>query len=183
MLVAGIGEWFRPFISLSPAKLLIIFRLGLKMWADPETCLTVPSGGLPEGRPVSVFCFAPPYVVSHRLIRVWSLSEPQVIDFRCVMSPSLSRLASSLITSFAYSHDAITRLSLGSVRDLQRVTSWLCYGQKKNPDSKESCSSIIQRAVMLEKNISFMGIGADREAEEAWVCEASCDDTCLTAGQ
>ena len=30
------------------------------MWADPETCLTVPSSGLPVGRQVQVYCFAPP---------------------------------------------------------------------------------------------------------------------------
>ncbi|KAG8901237.1 hypothetical protein FRB99_005463 [Tulasnella sp. 403] len=118
--------------------------LGL-MWADPETCLTVRSSGLPEGHPVAVFCFAPP----------------------CVMSPALSRFASSLVTSFVYSHDAITRLSLGTLRDLKRVTSWLCYGQKNDPDSKESCSNIIQRALMLEKGFSFLGVD-DRETEQAW---------------
>ena len=30
------------------------------MWADPRTCLTVDNGGMPSGRRVSVYCFAPP---------------------------------------------------------------------------------------------------------------------------
>lgn len=32
----------------------------LQMWADPKTCLTVRTSGLPVGRKVSVYCFAPP---------------------------------------------------------------------------------------------------------------------------
>lgn len=34
--------------------------LGL-MWADPTTCRTVKDSGLPVGRKVGVWCFAPPY--------------------------------------------------------------------------------------------------------------------------
>ncbi|KAG8851974.1 hypothetical protein FRB96_008989 [Tulasnella sp. 330] len=116
------------------------------MWADPQTCLTVRASGLPEGRPVSVLCFGPP----------------------CVVSPALSRVCNPLITSFAYSTDLVTRLSKGSVRDLQRGVNWLCYEQKHNPDSKESCGSIIRRAFMLEKGYSFMGMNNDPEAEQAW---------------
>ena len=32
----------------------------LQKWADPKTCLTTRSSGLPVGRRVSVYCFAPP---------------------------------------------------------------------------------------------------------------------------
>lgn len=74
------------------------------MWADPKTCLTVRSSGLPVGRRVSVYCFAPP-----------SLTDA-----------SLSRLADKLIVSFVYSHDVVARLSLGSVRDLKNAALWLC---------------------------------------------------------
>ncbi|ESK93113.1 lipase class 3 [Moniliophthora roreri MCA 2997] len=77
--------------------------LGL-MWADPRTCLTVHSSGLPVGRRVSVYCFAPP----------------------ALTDASLSRLASHLIVSFVYSHDVVSRLSLGSVRDLKNAAMWLC---------------------------------------------------------
>ncbi|KAJ3519608.1 hypothetical protein NM688_g9276 [Phlebia brevispora] len=80
------------------------------MWADPWTCMTHRSSGLPSGRRVAVYCFAPP----------------------CLASARLSRLAAinNLITSFVYSHDIVSRLSLGSVRDLRRAASWLCEAEK-----------------------------------------------------
>lgn len=75
------------------------------MWADPRTCLTHRASGLPTNRRVWAYCYAPP----------------------CLTSASLSKLAASsnLITSFVYSHDVVSRLSLGSVRDLRRATAWL----------------------------------------------------------
>ncbi|GLB33303.1 putative lipase (class 3) [Lyophyllum shimeji] len=80
--------------------------LGMK-WADPKTCLTVRSSGLPVGRRVSVYCFAPP----------------------ALADAALSRLANRLIVSFVYSHDVVSRLSLGSVRDLKNAASWLCEAE------------------------------------------------------
>ncbi|KIJ70631.1 hypothetical protein HYDPIDRAFT_105377 [Hydnomerulius pinastri MD-312] len=74
------------------------------MWADPTTCLTVPSSGLPVDRSVSVYCIAPP----------------------CLTDASLSQLASKLIVSFVYSDDIVSRLSLGSVRDIRNAALWLC---------------------------------------------------------
>ncbi|KAJ6463222.1 hypothetical protein C8R47DRAFT_1157490 [Mycena vitilis] len=81
--------------------------LGL-MWADPKTCLTVCSSGLPVGRRVSVYCFAP----------------PSLID------PALGKVAENLITSFVYSHDVVSRLSLGAIRDLGAAAMWLCDGNE-----------------------------------------------------
>ncbi|XP_006459806.1 hypothetical protein AGABI2DRAFT_202200 [Agaricus bisporus var. bisporus H97] len=81
--------------------------LGL-MWADPSTCLTVRSSGLPVGRRVYVYCFAPPSLVDAQL----------------------SQLANKLITSFVYSNDVVTRLSLGSVRNLRSAASWLCEAEE-----------------------------------------------------
>ncbi|KAK2462270.1 hypothetical protein APHAL10511_005576 [Amanita phalloides] len=83
--------------------------LGL-MWADPKTCLTVPSSGLPVGRRVYVYCFAPP----------------------CLTDANLSKLADRLVVSFVYSHDVIARLSLGSVRDLRNAAMWLCEAEATN---------------------------------------------------
>ncbi|KAJ7265924.1 hypothetical protein B0H12DRAFT_1100137 [Mycena haematopus] len=77
--------------------------LGL-MWADPKTCLTVKCSGLPLDRRVSVYCFAP----------------PSLID------PALGKIAEHLITSFVYSHDVVSRLSLGAIRDLGAAAMWLC---------------------------------------------------------
>jgi len=73
-------------------------------WADPQTCLTVRSSGLPVGHRVSAYCFAPP----------------------CIVCPALSSLSYELVTSFAYSHDIVSCLSLGSVRDMNRAALWLC---------------------------------------------------------
>ncbi|KAJ7179596.1 hypothetical protein C8R46DRAFT_887270 [Mycena filopes] len=81
--------------------------LGL-MWADPKTCLTVSSSGLPVGRRCSVYCFAPPSLVDS----------------------ALGKLAENLIVSFVYSHDVVSRLSLGAIRDLGAAAMWLCDGNE-----------------------------------------------------
>ncbi|THH18291.1 hypothetical protein EW146_g2664 [Bondarzewia mesenterica] len=102
--------------------------LGL-MWADPKTCLTVRSSGLPIGRRVSVYCFAPP----------------------CLTDPHLGALASNLVTSFVYSHDVVSRLSLGSIRDMNRAAVWLCdananAGAKGN-GREEGYAAVTKRAL------------------------------------
>jgi len=83
--------------------------LGMK-WADPKTCLTVRSSGLPVGRRVFVYCVAPP----------------------ALTDAALSKLANRLIVSFVYSHDVVSRLSLGSVRDLKNAALWLCEAETKH---------------------------------------------------
>lgn len=81
------------------------------MWADTHTCLTHRASGLPTRRKVAAYCYGPPSLVSARL----------------------SRLAASshLVTSFVFSHDVVSRLSLGSVRDLRRAAAWLCEAEKE----------------------------------------------------
>ncbi len=49
--------------------------------------------------------------------------------FRCITDTSLSKLANKLVVSFVYSHDVVTRLSLGSVRDLRNAAMWLCEAE------------------------------------------------------
>lgn len=44
---------------------LCILIFVIQMWADPVTCLTVPSSGLPPDHNVSVYCIGPPYVMHH----------------------------------------------------------------------------------------------------------------------
>ncbi|EGO27137.1 hypothetical protein SERLADRAFT_413658 [Serpula lacrymans var. lacrymans S7.9] len=82
--------------------------LGL-MWADPTTCRTVYSSGLPVDRPVAVYAFAPP----------------------CFTDAALSRLAKKLVTSFVYSDDVVSRLSLGSVRDIRNAALSLCDANER----------------------------------------------------
>ncbi|PFH50559.1 hypothetical protein AMATHDRAFT_75541 [Amanita thiersii Skay4041] len=96
--------------------------LGL-MWADPNTCLTVPSSGLSVGRRVYVYCFAPP----------------------CLTDADLNRLADRLIVSFVYSHDIVSRLSLGSVRDLRNAAMWLCEAEATT-DDEEGWSAVTKLA-------------------------------------
>ncbi|KAI0038005.1 alpha/beta-hydrolase [Auriscalpium vulgare] len=96
--------------------------LGL-MWADPKTCLTVRSSGLPVGRRVSVFCFGPP----------------------CLTDARLAKLSANLITSFVYSHDVVSRLSLGSIRDMNRAAAWLCKANAEG--SEEGHSGVTRRAL------------------------------------
>jgi len=99
--------------------------LGL-MWADPKTCLTVRKSGLPPGRKVQCYLFAPP----------------------CITDAELSRLSAPLIHSFVYSHDVVSRLSLGSVRDLTRAASWLCEADEKG--NGEGYAGIARRALMTK---------------------------------
>jgi sn1-specific diacylglycerol lipase len=51
---------------------------------------------------------------------------------RCLTDASLSKLANRLVVSFVYSHDVITRLSLGSVKDLRNAAMWLCEAEATN---------------------------------------------------
>ncbi|KAH9037613.1 alpha/beta-hydrolase [Lactarius pseudohatsudake] len=96
--------------------------LGLK-WADPKTCLTARSSGLPVGRRVSVYCFAPP----------------------AAYDPHLCELSKNLITSFVYSHDLVSRLSLGTLRDMSRAAVWLCKAEAEG--RPEGYSGITRRAL------------------------------------
>lgn len=109
--------------------------LGLT-WADPRTCLTVPSSGLPINRRTSVYCFAPP----------------------CVTDAALGRLAEPLITSFVYSHDVVSRLSIRTCQDLRRAALWLCDANAKeledNTAPAEGYASVTKRALKAKAGFS-----------------------------
>ncbi|KZT66992.1 alpha/beta-hydrolase [Daedalea quercina L-15889] len=94
------------------------------MWANPYTRLTHQHSGLPRRRMVSAYCLAPP----------------------CLTSPALGKIAadSGLIVSFVYSTDIVSRLSLGSVRDLTRCAAWLC---KAEDEHGEGYSKVTKRAL------------------------------------
>ncbi|KAH9921553.1 alpha/beta-hydrolase [Epithele typhae] len=110
------------------------------MWASTETCLTQRSSGLPVNRRVSAYCFAPPCAVSPRL--------------------SAKAAASGLIMSFVYGHDIVSRLSLGSVRDLTRGAAWLCAAENRE-GSEEGYSTLTKRAFKWK-------IGRGEEGDEEW---------------
>jgi hypothetical protein len=50
-----------------------------------------------------------------------------------------------MIVSFVYSHDVISRLSLGSVRDIKNAAMWLCEANERT-DGEEGYASVTQRA-------------------------------------
>jgi len=106
--------------------------LGL-MWADPISCRTVREGGLPSGRGVQVYAFAPPSVLDSRL----------------------SKLSSSLVCSFVYSYDVVSRLSLGSVRDMTSAASWLCDADERG--NGEGYTGILRRALMQKAGYGDTG--------------------------
>ncbi|KAF8628163.1 hypothetical protein AX17_006033 [Amanita inopinata Kibby_2008] len=128
------------------------------MWADPRTCLTVPSSGLPVGRRVYVYCFAPP----------------------CLTDPNLSKLGDRLIVSFVYSHDVVARLSLGSVRDLRNAAMWLCEAEAMNDPQITLISSLTSRVSGSENSNGQYEIGRQGEGwsavtrrAEAWKAAGS----------
>lgn len=119
---------------------LIVVRR--QMWATPETCLTHKASGLPVGRRVSSYCFAPPCVVSPRL--------------------SAKAAASGLIISFVYGHDIVSRLSLGSVRDLTRGAVWLCAAENRDETQSDGYNNVTKKALKCK-------MGRQEEGDEEWV--------------
>ncbi|KAI0786513.1 hypothetical protein C8Q75DRAFT_808486 [Abortiporus biennis] len=101
------------------------------MWADLCNRQTHTESGLPVGRGVSAYCFAPPCLVDSRL---------------CALSAK-----SGLITSFVYSHDVVSRLSLGSIRDLTRVASWLCEAEREGKG--EGYTGVTKRALKMKAGL------------------------------
>ncbi|KAF9268403.1 alpha/beta-hydrolase [Marasmius fiardii PR-910] len=114
--------------------------LGL-MWADPKTCLTVHSSGLPAARRVSVYCFAPP----------------------ALTDAALSKLANNLIVSFVYSHDVVSRLSLGAIRDLRNAAVWLCDANEEGVDQGNGGSGYV--AVTSRASRWKAGSGSSEDPE------------------
>ncbi|TKY87123.1 hypothetical protein EX895_003800 [Sporisorium graminicola] len=94
------------------------------MWADPTTGLTTKSSGLPAGRRLHAYCFAVP----------------------CVTNTSLGRSVSSIITSFTYSYDLVSRLSLGSIQDIRNSSAWLCYQDKQAHHGQGTMNALMKRA-------------------------------------
>ena len=62
--------------------------------------------------------------------------------FRALADAALTTLAANLVTSFVYSHDVISRLLLGSVRDLKNAALWLCETER---EGGEGCSAVTTR--------------------------------------
>ena len=59
--------------------------------------------------------------------------------------PRLCELSKNLITSFVYSHDLVSRLSLGTMRDVSRAAVWLCKAEAEG--RPEGYSGVTRRAL------------------------------------
>lgn len=66
-----------------------------------------------------------------------------------------------MITSFVYSHDLVSRLSLGSIRDLSRACWWLSDGK-----GEESCANVIKKSWGLEVTAGLGWWGKQAEKYE-----------------
>lgn len=74
-------------------------------------------------------------------------------------------MTSSLITSLVCSHDIVSRLSLGSVRDIRNAAYWLCEADTPSGDSKmPSFAEVTKRA-------SAWKSGAGSPGDEDWVSD------------
>jgi len=140
------------------------------MWADPKTCLTVKSSGLPPGRNVQVYAFAPPYVLLHPQGSYHPFSSN--LFNRSLTDAALSRLTSHLIVSLVYSHDVVTRLSLGSVRDLRNAAMWLCEAESSSGEgSGEGWNAVTTRARRWKDGT---GEGGDMDWVSLGIFPSSC---------
>jgi hypothetical protein len=68
----------------------------------------------------------------------------------------------NLLTSLVYSHDVVSRLSLGSVRDMARAAMWLCATK-----GKERPLNIVRRALEIQRKTQSKS--GSREDEITWV--------------
>ncbi|RUP47707.1 hypothetical protein BC936DRAFT_145427 [Jimgerdemannia flammicorona] len=109
--------------------------------ASPTTRVTTASSGLPPNRPVHAFAFASP----------------------CTMSAALSRRSEGLVTSLVYADDVVTRLSIGSVRDLRNITAWLIEGDKDEP----LYANIISKALNYQAGM-YEGDSVQKRELENW---------------
>ncbi|KAG0147915.1 hypothetical protein CROQUDRAFT_76005 [Cronartium quercuum f. sp. fusiforme G11] len=129
--------------------------------SSPRTTQTTRKGGLPSGIPVKVYGMAPP----------------------CSVSATLSDLSRDMISSFVYSTDAISRLSLGHILDLKTVSAWICHSEalahtkvfepSSEPDSqspKESGGGIWEKVIkyyrMKNQTLQKMGATEDKNVQE-----------------
>lgn len=79
---------------------------------------------------------------------------------RSLADAALCRLSEKLIVSFVYSHDVVSRLSLGTVRDLKNAAMWLCEAEAAGKG--EGWSAITTRAGQWKS-----GVGS--QDDKQWV--------------
>ncbi|KND02865.1 uncharacterized protein SPPG_01945 [Spizellomyces punctatus DAOM BR117] len=160
--VARVRESVQSLLEQHPSYSLLL--TGHSLGAGLATCLalvwtdrstgTIPSeSGLPAGRNVRCYAFAPP----------------------CVVTPALSASCTSFITSFVFGTDLVCRLSLGSVRDLTRVVAWL----HTHPSERDD---LLQRVAFAQGSDSFDN-GGDIDLRRRIERECMVNDKLYPAGR
>lgn len=67
--------------------------------------------------------------------------------FRATTDVPLAKLSENLIVSFVYSHDIVSRLSIGTVKDLRNAAMWLCDANVAGGALRESgYAAVTERA-------------------------------------
>lgn len=115
----------------------------------------------PPHRPAS-FCLLLRTSVRSQLI---SHCKVQPSHRRALADVALSRLANRLVTSFVYSHDVVSRLCLGAVRDLRNAALWLCDAES-NGKAGEGWTTVTSRARQWKA-------GTGSKDDPHWVCLSS----------
>jgi hypothetical protein len=108
-------------------------------------------------RPSSVSILLRPSVCGSLGFHIYVLIAS--VSHRCLVDPVLSALASNLITSLVYSHDVVSRLSLGSVKDIRNTAMWLCAAN----DEEQGYASVTKKARAWKE-------GGGNFGTPDWVC-------------
>lgn len=85
----------------------------------------------------------------------------------CIANPELCAMTSPLITSLVCSHDIVSRLSLGTVRDIRNAAYWLCEDGSV-PDGS-SGNVDLRGFAEVTKRASAWKSGAGLPGDEEWV--------------
>lgn len=112
------------------------------MWGDPSENVTLAQSGLPGGRRMHAWAYAPP----------------------CVFDKALSTRCRPLITSLEASWDVVSRLSLGSMQDIRVVSAWICQQTREGGAQ----SNILARAKAYQ-NGDFDNDPERKQQEYMWL--------------
>ena len=109
------------------------------LWADPDTQLTTNTSGLPPGRRIHAYTFAPP----------------------CVASAALGKRVRKVVHSFVLGDDVVPRFSLGHVLDLRSAGAWICAAGDEG-------NQIFSRAKAF-REASWDSVVEEKLEEASWV--------------
>lgn len=89
-----------------------------------------------------------------------------MVSSSALADAALSRLTDKLIVSLVYSHDVVSRLSLGSIRDLKNAAMWLSEAHEAG-DGGEGWLAIMAHAKRWKE-------GSESQDDMDWVGFITC---------